>query len=204
MIIVVEGPSAAGKTTWIAAHCQPGTVIGETPGRPAPDRNLDPDGAAAHWARISAARWHAARQAEQSTGTAVCDTDPLKLHYVWSLWRAGHAGRRQWHAELNATRQLFAQGRLGIADLILIEIPGPAALAARRKADTTRRRRNFDLHVQLAGPLRDWYHAVEQLDPPRVRWELPTTGIPDTIPGPRDYSTGTDIFDALISQLPAR
>jgi len=118
--------------------------------------------------------------------------------------RAGHAGRRQWHAELNATRQLFAQGRLGIADLILIEIPEPAALAARRQADTTRRRRNFDLHVQLAGPLRDWYHAVEQLDPPRVRWELPATGIPDTTPGPRDYSTGTDIFDALISQLPAR
>jgi hypothetical protein len=67
VIIVVEGPSAAGKTTWIAAHCQPGTVIGETPGRPAP-----------------------------------------------------------------------------------------------------------------------------------------ATGIPDTTPGPRDYSTGTDIFDALISQLPAR
>jgi len=26
VIIVVEGPSAAGKTTWIAAHCQPGTA----------------------------------------------------------------------------------------------------------------------------------------------------------------------------------
>ena len=32
----------------------------------------------------------------------------------------------------------------------------------------------------------------------------PATGIPDTTPGPRDNSTGTDIFDALISQLPAR
>lgn len=204
MIIVVEGPSAAGKTTWIAAHCRSGTVIGETPSGPAPQRNLDPDGAAQHWARLSAARWHAARRAEQRTGTAVCDTDPLKLHYVWSLWRTGHASRRQWDAELNATRRLFTQGRLGIADLILVEIPDPATLAARRQADTTRRRRNFDLHVQLVSPLRDWYHAVEQLDPRRLRWELPATGIPDTTLGPRDDGTRTNTFDALISQLPAR
>jgi hypothetical protein len=204
VIIVVEGPSAAGKSTWIAAHCQPAMVIGEAPSGRAPDRTTDPDGAAAHWAAISAARWHAASQAERHTGTAVCDTDPLKLHYIWSLWQTGHASRRQWHAELTATRQLFAQHRLGIADLILIEIPDPATLAARRRADPTRRRRNFDLHAQLAGPLRDWYHAVEQLDPSRVRWELPPTGIPGNPLRPRHDRTGADAFDSLISQLPAR
>jgi hypothetical protein len=204
VIIVVEGPSAAGKTTWITAHYRPGMVIGETPGGPAPDRNLDPEGAAAHWARISAARWHAAQQAEHRTGTAVCDTDPVKLHYVWSLWQTGHAGRRQWHAELTAMRQLFAQGRLGIADLILVEIPDPATLTARREADPARRRRNFDLHLQLAGPLRDWYHAVAQLDPARVRWDLPATGMPSITLEPRHNRTGTEVFDTLISQLPAR
>jgi len=205
VIIVVEGPSAAGKTTWIAAHCPPAAVIGEMPGGPAPDRHLDPEGAAAHWARRSAARWHAARQAEQATGTAVCDTDPLKLHYIWSLWQTGHASTRQWHAELSATWQLFAQHHLGIADLILVEIPSLATLTARRKADTSRQRRNFDLHIQLAGPLRDWYHAVEQLDPSRVRWDLPPAGLPDTSTlGQRRNHTGTDTLDALIDRLPAR
>jgi hypothetical protein len=53
-----------------------------------------------------------------------------------------------------------------IADLILVEIPDQATLAARRRADPARRRRNFDLHAQLAEPLRDWYLAVEHLDPP--------------------------------------
>ena len=204
MIIVVEGPSAAGKTTWIAAHCHPATVIGEAPRGPGPDRAIDPAGAAAHWAAISAARWHAACRAEQQTGTAICDTDPLKLHYVWCLWQTGHASRRQWRAELTATRQLFAQHRLGIADLILIEIPDPATLAARRRADPARRRRNFALHAQLARPLRDWYHAVQQLDPARVRWELPAAGIPDISPRPAHERTGTDVFDALVSKLPAR
>ena len=116
VIIVVEGPSAAGKSTWVAAHCRPATVIGETPRGSAPDRAIDPDGAAAHWAALSAARWHAASQAERQTGL----------------------------------------------------------------------------------------HAVEQLDPARVRWELPATGIPGITSGPRRDRTGTDAFDALIGHLPAR
>ncbi len=103
MIIVVEGPSAAGKTTWIAAHCQSATVIGEARAGPVPDRAADPDGAAAHWAAVSAGRWHAAVLAEQRSGTAVCDTDPLKLHYAWSLWQTGHASRCRCQAELIAT-----------------------------------------------------------------------------------------------------
>jgi len=104
-----------------------------------------------------------------------------------------------------ASRQLFADQRLGIADMILISIPDPAALTARRHADTTRRRRNFDLHSQLASPLRDWYHAISRLDPDRVRWELPPTGTHDlTAHGHRSQRTGTDTFDALIDQLPAR
>jgi hypothetical protein len=86
---------------------------------------------------------------------AVCDTDPFKLHYTWCLWQTGHASARQWRAERDATRQLFADHRLGIADLILVTIPDPAVLAARRRADTTRARHNFELHAQLAGPLRD-------------------------------------------------
>ena len=72
------------------------------------------------------------------------------------------------------------------------------------RSDPARRRRNFDLHGQLAGPLRDWYRTVGQLDPARVRWELPTSGIPGITPGPRDDRTGTDVFDTLISTLPAR
>ena len=106
---------------------------------------------------------------------------------------------------MTASRQLFAAQRLGIADLILVSIPDPAVLAARRRADTTRRRRHFDLHVQLAAPLHDWYRAVSALDPGRVRWELPATGIPGlgTLQ-PRKPRTGTAIFDALTDQLPAR
>jgi hypothetical protein len=180
-------------------------LIGEARTGPAPNRHRDPAAAAAHWANVNAARWAAACQAEQQAGVALCDTDPFKLHYAWCLWQNGDATARQWRAEMNASRHLFAARRLGIADLILVSIPDPATLAARRHADTTRRRRHFDLHAKLAGPPRDWYRAVSVLDPNRVRWELPTTGIPDlcTLQS-RNPRTGTAIFDALTDQLPAR
>ena len=205
MIIVVEGPSAAGKTTWIAAHRHGAAVIAEAQPGPAPHRGSDPASAAIHWAKVSASRWAAACQAEQRAEIAVCDTDPFKLHYVWCLWQTGHATARQWRAEMNANRQLFASGRLGIADLILVSIPEQAVLSARHHADTTRRRRNFDLHAQLAHPLRDWYRAVSALDPDRVRWHLPATGIPDLgMLQRRNPRTGTAIFDSLMDQLAAR
>ena len=205
MIVVVEGPSAAGKTTWIAEHRDGAAVVGEAPPGAAPDRGEDPAAAAAHWAEVSATRWAAACYAEQQAGIALCDTDPFKLHYVWCLWRTGNATVRQWRAEMNACRQLFAGRRLGIADLILVSIPEPAVLTARRQADLTRRRRHFDLHAQLAEPLRDWYSAVSALEPDRVRWQLPATGISGlaNLP-PRIPRTGTVVFEGLMDHLPAR
>ena len=205
MIVVVEGPSAAGKTTWITAPRQGAALIGETRPGPAPSRGSDPDAAAAYWATVNAARWSAACRAEQQAKIVLYGTDPFKLHYVWCLWQTCNATAGQWRAEMNVSRQLFAALRLGIADLILVSIPSPAVLAARRAADATRRRRNFGLHAQLAGPLRDWYRAVGALDPDRVRWELPAAGIPSLATlQPRDPRTGTAIFDALMDQLPAR
>jgi hypothetical protein len=98
MIVVVEGPSAAGKTSWITAHQHGAAVIGETRPGPAPDRRHDPAAAAAHWATVSAARWAAACQAERQDQVALCDTDPFKLHYIWGQHADCHAPARIPHA----------------------------------------------------------------------------------------------------------
>jgi nicotinamide riboside kinase len=141
MIVVVEGPSASGKTTWIADHQDGAAVIGEARRGSAPRREDDPAAAAAYWAKVDAGRWAAACQAEQRAGIALCDTDPFKLHYVWCLWQTGNAAARQWRTEMNAIRGMFSDERLGIADLILVSFPDPGVLAARRSADASRRRR---------------------------------------------------------------
>ncbi|HEY1985895.1 MAG TPA: hypothetical protein VGG85_10815, partial [Terracidiphilus sp.] len=55
---------------------------------------MDPVGAARFWVEQGARRSMAARAMERSSGIAVCDTDPLKLHYVWSLGQIGVTAAR--------------------------------------------------------------------------------------------------------------
>jgi hypothetical protein len=198
VIVVVEGPSAAGKTTWCRLHA--GNVIPEY----AADRAepTDPDALARHWVAVGAGRWAEALAAERARGLAVCDTDPVKLHYTWGNVMLGRTPRGEFERELAATREAFVAGSLGFADLVLVGLPDVDALRRQRAGDPTRRRRNFEAHALLREPLRQWYAALDALDPGRVRWELPAEGLPDPLPAPRSARTAVHLLDALTATLP--
>ena len=51
----------------------------------APSRATDPVEAERYWAEKNASRWAEAVQMEAEGGKGFCDTDPLKLHYVWII-----------------------------------------------------------------------------------------------------------------------
>jgi hypothetical protein len=205
VIVVVEGPSAAGKTTWTKRHFDPAVVVAETSAveaAAAPDQHEQPRAAAEFWTRLNSARWKQALRIEEAHGVAVCDSDPFKLHYPWTLWRTGHASRIDWTTALEASRPAFEAGRLGIADLTLVTIPDRDTLIRRSAGDESRPRRNFDLHVQLTAAIAEWYRAIEQLDPGRVIWHLPAEGLPGKL-SPREPRSGIQLFDALLARLPA-
>jgi hypothetical protein len=205
VIIAVDGPSAAGKTTWIATHREQAAVIGENEGRIQIDGTASQLEPADYWAQVNARRWMMAVEAERRSQIVLCDTDPFKLNYTWSLWRAGHAPASDWRAARDASRRMFAAQRLGIADLILVRIPDQAVLAQQKAADQTRTRRNFELHRQLAEPLREWYRAVSELDAARVRWSFPATGTHGlTQLGTRYPRTGGELYDHLMDLLPVK
>ena len=200
MIVVVEGPSAAGKTTWVAAHGGGASVVLEE--LPAVEVTDDPRGAARFWAEHGASRWARALEVERRTGLAVCDTDPLKLHYAWSTWQIGAATARDFDLGVTAYREAVADRRLGFADRYLVSIPDVGVLDARRQADPARRRRNFDVHRRLGEPLRQWYAALEAVRPGSVRWGFePDALVADSSRG-RDRYRISD-FDALVDRLRA-
>jgi hypothetical protein len=150
-------------------------------------------------------RWQQALAAAKSMGLAVCDTDPFKLHYTWSLWRLGAVEEAEWKLAAEANRAAFAQQRLGIADLILVDIPPADEIRRRRENDrrkTGRQRSGFELHQKLAPFLRDWYDAIDRLEAGRVRWEFPQDGVLHPLPPTRDPRSGVQIFDALLAELP--
>jgi hypothetical protein len=201
MIIAVEGPSAAGKTTWCRLHCH--DVVAEySPTGSEPDGS-DPAAQAAYWVAANSRRWTEARDLERRTGLAVCDSDPLKLHYSWSLARIGEASWSRFAHDLIATRRAFAAETLGMVDLVIVSIPPLAELRRHRDADPTRTRRSFDLHARLASPLREWYQAVDALDPGRVIWDFPVNGMPESMPTPRDGRSDPSLLDHLMEHLPA-
>ena len=55
--------------------------------------------------------------------------------------------------------------------------------------------------MQLREPLRQWYSALDRLDPGRVFWDLPAEGVPK-LPEPRADRTSPDLLDALLEALP--
>ena len=199
MIVVIEGISASGKSTWCRTHASrfviPETGPLENP--PAPDS--DPIEKALFWTQCNSRHWQASLETEASDGIAVCDTDPLKLHYIWSLWQIGEATFDDWHHQLTATRESFSAGLLGFTDLYFVnEID---AVTARRwkEGDKTRRRRNFDLHIRLQPALISWYRTLESVRPQSVQFCLPDQ-LPPVCASRDRYDIAA--FDQLIERLP--
>lgn len=200
MIVVVEGISASGKSSWCAAHGGGHVVPENGPLHRAPDRVRDPQAAAIYWAARNVDRWQAALAVERRSSLAVCDTDPLKLHYIWSLWKIGEAAESDCLMELSATRETIAGGRIGFADLYLVSRIDPQIARERALADKDRRRRNFDLHVRLQPALLAWYETLEAIFPGRVRFALPEA-LPEPAVADSRYSVAA--FDRMVAALPA-
>ncbi|MNO78173.1 hypothetical protein D3C76_693010 [compost metagenome] len=199
MILVVEGISASGKTTWCTKHGGQHVIPEHGRFNTEPDRIKDPAGAAAFWAERNVDRWQAAEAMEGISAWALCDSDPLKLHYIWSLWQIGEASEHDWQVELEATRETVAQGRIGFADRYIIGRIDPQLARERAKADTTRRRSRFELHVRLQDSLLTWYSTMNEVLPNRVQF-----GFPSEVPTLKrtDERYGVAAFDRMIALLP--
>lgn len=203
MIIVVEGPSGAGKTTWCRTHGGANALLEALPDHATVP--TDPQTAARYWVERNAARWEEVLAREQRDGLVVVDTDPFKLHFVWTLFRTGQVSQVEWTMQRDAARDAFAAGRYALADVFLVANVDDATLRARRDADPSRTRRNFQRHVLLRDALLRWYSAIDRLEPGRVVFGLPEDGItPELIAkGRRAIRSGLELFDELMNELPA-
>ena len=201
MIVVVEGPSGAGKTTWCRTHGGK-YALGESPPDPA-TVPPEPQAAAKFWVERNVARWQEVLDREARGGLVVVDTDPFKLHYVWSLWRTGQATELEWTLQRDAAGEAFAAGRYALADIFLVADVDADTLRMRRTADPTRTRRNFEVHVKLRDTTLAWYRAIDRLEPGRVVFGLPAAGLtPDLLAkGKRPRRSGSELFDELMKEL---
>ena len=201
MIIVVDGPSGAGKTTWCRTHAGANALL-----EVLPDHSTvptEPKAAARFWVERNVARWQVVLERETRDGLVVVDTDPFKLHYVWTLFRTGQIAEIEWTMQRDAARDAFAAGRYALADAFLVSDVDDATLRSRRDTDNTRTRRSFERHLALRDALLRWYEAIDRLEPGRVVFGLPDGGItPELLAkGKRTTRSGAGLFDQLMRAL---
>jgi hypothetical protein len=165
----------------------------------------EPEAQARFWVDRNVARWQEVIERERRDSLVIVDTDPFKLHYVWTLWRTGQVPQLEWDLQREASREAFSAGRYALADLYLVSDVDEATLRARRDADKTRTRRGFERHILLRDSLLHWYRAIDELEPGRVRFGLPDQGLtPDLLAmGQRRVRSGGDLFRRLMSTIAA-
>ena len=207
MIVVLEGISAAGKTTY-ARQFGEGRYVPEIPVRgDLPDASVSLDEHAHFWAQHNVRKYQMALAIEREHGFAICDTDPMKIHYSWCMERAGyHWPDKFAHAQV-FVRDAIAKGRLGFADLYLVKRIEPSAARVQKEGDLTRRRGNFEQHLALQTHLIAWFTAMSEVLPGRVRWEFPEkeellSEVKRKAPEENPRRFDVSVFDALLEALP--
>ncbi|MFJ2334106.1 hypothetical protein [Pseudomonas helleri] len=77
-------------------------------------------------------RWQKALAMEDMSSWALCDSDPLKLHYIWSLWQIGeaseHPGRVRFGfpSEMPTLKSLDGRYAVEAFDQMIGSLPRPA------------------------------------------------------------------------------
>ena len=138
---------------------------------------------------------------ERVRGHTVCDTDPMKLHYSWSLSQIGALPKSQWDLQCQASRQAISERKLGFADAYFVKIIDPIKAKQQSDADPSRVRDRFDLHVRLQPSLIRWYSLLNEVIGGRVHWELPDGGLPLNILPPDRIRYDVAAFDSFVSLL---
>ncbi len=165
MILVIEGPSAVGKTTWCRAHSADGFVeeAGEISKRPifTPiPLKLRTSGAIL----ISAIgrelyAWNSNPALPSAMGIHFTSISP------------GHFGKpdyfpaRLFEMEASLYRRAFHERRLGFADRVCWQEAPVEELRRRAKSDRHRKRRRHEMYLKLVPWMRAWCKVREQVLP---------------------------------------
>jgi hypothetical protein len=173
-LVVVEGPSAVGKTTllkFVPADFVVGEEVLRVPAGTGPLESIP------YAVESSARRWERLLETEVQHGHAYADSDPLKLYYDFARVAIGELDRAVYEAGWRSMARAMGEGKVGFADSVVYLSASPTTLTERRNTDTRRRRGKFALHVRLVPAMRTYYAALEQIRPRTVRW-LEAEGAP--------------------------
>lgn len=207
MIIVLEGISAAGKTTFARQFGAEHHVTEFPDHGIAPGKDDRAEFHAVYLLEHNIRRFDAAVAAERENGFAICDTEPFKSHFDWCMARAGYKSFDVFNAAIPLARKAIAERRIGFGDRYFVKRIAPEIVRAQKEGDATRTRRNFDIHLALQPHLLDWFGALSQALPGKVEFSFPDKGtvlaeIARNSSAGEPHRFDVSVFDALLARLP--
>ena len=207
MIIVVEGISAAGKTTYSRRFGEPFCVSEFEAEGAIPGMQDAPRVHAEYWLQHNIRRFRAALAIEAERGFAICDTEPFKSHFDWCMVRAGFKSMEVFHEAMPLARAAIAAGEIGFADRYLVKHIEPDVACAQKEGDKTRSRRRWDMHLALQPHLIAWFEALAGVIPDRVQFQWPEPedvlrDIQSRTPEENPRRFDVSILDDLLDRLP--
>jgi deoxyadenosine/deoxycytidine kinase len=203
MIVVIEGPSAVGKTTWCRTHVPVGFIEDSHENIDAPSSlRSDPEVASAFWTNFEIQRWKAALQMEREKGIAVCDSDPLHLYYAWALWKSGALASALFEASLNLYRTAIREKQLGFADIVIWIDADVAELRKRKSGDHSRGRKQHEINLACLPWMKIWFAARERFLPGTVHLGSKELVLKDLAAIPAlSVRYASETFDLMIQDL---
>lgn len=204
MIVAIEGPSAAGKTTWCRSHF-PYNCVQEAPADiAAPDLFGDPTEVAQFWVGYAVQNWQLALAIEKEHGIAVCDGDPFHLYYSWALWKSGALAETLFEIESGLYRTAFEEKQVGFVDHVLwLEAP-VEELRRRARTDPTRRRKRHEMYLALVQWMKAWLQERERILPGTVREMTEGLDVRALDNGSSSWRYDTQVMDGMLERLGQR
>lgn len=201
MIVAIEGPSAAGKTTWCLSHAPHNCVEEVAENVVAPDLYADPVEVGQFWVNHAIKNWQRATAIKREHDIAVCDGDPFHLYFSWALWKSGALSKTLFEVESALYRSAFERKQIGFVDHVLwLEVPTDE-LRRRALSDDTRRRSRHELYLTLVPWMKAWYRTREQFLPGTVR-NLPNIlSLRDLPRGSHPSRYDPQLLDSLLREL---
>jgi deoxyadenosine/deoxycytidine kinase len=204
MIVAIEGPSAAGKTTWCRSHYPHRCVEEAAENIAAPDFYADPAIVGQFWVNHAVANWHRALVCERKHGIAVCDGDPFHLYFSWSLWKSGARAETLFEIESELYRSAFEKEQLGFVDHVLwLEAPMDE-LRRRAQADSTRRRKRHEMYLALVPWMKAWFQEREQILPGTVHALTDGLQVAELSSGSAPQRYDTALMDEMVERMRKR
>ena len=153
-VICFEGPSGIGKTTMSNALSADYNIV--------PEVNLLFDRTGEE-----PKQWYLERQVERygickaANAPSILDGDIFQP--IWYNWVCNYPQAFLSKSETHSFyRDRLAEGTIKFPDLYIIFHVDEKELWIRKENDTTRRRRNFEKHLKIIEPLKEYYRFLDQ------------------------------------------